>query len=110
MKRKSQLKRIDPNEWDEKAGYEEGEKLARIVYERERGKDGYHTSKNLRIIEKGTLYEEGLIKGYEEIYEDLRMFNGQTWLEQYAEQYNEEYDYDDDDDYDYDDDDEYDDD
>lgn len=95
MKKNAQFKRINPNEWDEKSGYTEGRKLAQLVYRRE--EDDFHISDNLRITEKGTLYEEAFIKGYEEMYEDLKQNHGRTYLEVYYEDYcydNDEYKYD----------------
>ena len=89
---KSNTNPICLGDWDYKSGYDAGRMEAIRVYQREELAEDYHQRLKLNISEKGTLYEEGRIQGYEDAYIEMMLCGGQTWAEEYAEDY--DYDYD----------------
>lgn len=92
-KQKGNTNPICLGDWDYESGYAAGRIEATHEYRRVKSTGGYHKRLKLNISEKGTLYEEGRIKGYEETYIELMLYDDRTGNEQYSEDYNYDEDY-----------------
>lgn len=86
-KQKRNTKLICLGDWDYESDYTTGRIEAIQVYKREEVVGDYHQRFQLNINEKGNLYEEGRIKGYEYTYKELKLCGGRTWEEEYTEEY-----------------------